>query len=56
MIEHGLGVNILLELILKRISYHITARELALPAYRNIRFIIRDKKTTSLTVKNVWNF
>lgn len=33
MVESGLGVNILPELILKRVPYRIIAKELDMPAY-----------------------
>jgi hypothetical protein len=36
---------------LKRIPYRIAARELDVPAYRNIGLALRDKKTASLAVK-----
>ncbi len=51
MIESGLGISILPELILKRIPYKIVAKELDIPAYRNIGLAMRDKKTASLAVK-----
>lgn len=51
MVEGGLGVSILPELILKRIPYHIVARELDVPAYRKIGLALRDKKSASLAVK-----
>ena len=51
MVESGLGVSILPQLILKRIPYRIAARELDVPAYRNIGLALRDKKTASLAVK-----
>lgn len=51
MVESGLGISILPQLILKRIPYHIVAKELDVPAYRNIGLALRDKKTASLAVK-----
>ena len=51
MVESGLGVSILPQLILKRIPYRIAARELDVPAYRNIGLALRDRKTASLAVK-----
>jgi len=51
MVENGLGVSILPQLILKRIPYHIAVRELDIPAYRNIGLALRDRKTASLAVK-----
>lgn len=51
MVESGLGISILPQLILKRIPYNIVAKELEVPAYRQIGLILRDKKTTSVAVK-----
>lgn len=51
MVESGLGISILPELILKRIPYRITARELDVPAYRTIALALKDKKAASLAVK-----
>ncbi len=51
MVESGLGIAILPELILKRAPYRIIAKELDVPAYRNIGLALRDKKTASLAVK-----
>ena len=47
MAESGLGVSILPELILKRTPYRIAARELEIPAYRNIGLAWRGRKTPS---------
>ena len=51
MVESGLGIAILPELILKRVPYRIIAKELDVPAYRNIGLALRNKKTASLAVK-----
>lgn len=51
MVESGLGISILPELILKRIPYRIAAKELDVPAYRKIGIALRSKKTASLAVK-----
>ncbi len=51
MVESGLGIAILPELILKRVPYKIIAKELDVPAYRNIGLALREKKTASLAVK-----
>ena len=51
MVESGLGISILPQLILKRVPYHILAKELDIPAYRNIGLALRDQKTASLAVK-----
>lgn len=51
MVESGLGISILPQLILKRVPYRLVAKELDVPAYRNIGLALRDKKTASLAVK-----
>lgn len=56
MVESGLGVSILPELILKRIPYRIAARELEIPAYRNIGLAWKEQRTASLAVKRFVEF
>ena len=51
MVESGLGVSILPQLILKRQSYEIAVRELDVEAYRTIVFALRDKSSASAAVK-----
>ena len=51
MVESGLGISILPELILRRIPYHIVAKELDVPAYRKIGIAMRSRKSASLAVK-----
>lgn len=51
MVESGLVVSILPELILRRVPYHIVIKELDVPAYRTIALSIRDRQTASLAVK-----
>ena len=56
MVENGLGISILPELILRRIPYRIVTRELEVPAYRKIGLAFRDKKSTSLAVKRFLDY
>lgn len=56
MVESGLGVSILPQLILRRIPYRIAARPLAVPAYRDIVFALRDRKTAPLAVKRFMEY
>lgn len=60
MVENGLGIAILPELILKlilnRISYDIVAKPLEVPAYREIGFVLKDKNTASLAVKRFMEY
>ena len=51
MVESGLGVSILPELILQRVPYRICVRELDVPAYRRIGLALRDRESASLAVK-----
>lgn len=51
MVESGLGISILPELILKRAPYKIVVKELDVPAFRDIGLALRNKKTASLAVK-----
>ena len=51
MVEQGLGIAILPELILKRIPYRIVAKPLEVPTFREIGFVVKDKNTMSLANK-----
>ena len=51
MVENGLGISILPQLILRRIPYRIIAKELDVPAYRNIGLALRGQESASLAVK-----
>ena len=41
---------------LKRIPYKIVAKELDVPAYRNIGLALRSKKTASLAIKRFLDY
>lgn len=56
MVESGLGISILPQLILKRVPYKIIAKELDIPAYRNIGLALRNKKNASLAVKRFLDY
>jgi DNA-binding transcriptional LysR family regulator len=56
MVEKGLGISILPQLILKRVPYRIVMKELEVPAYRNIGLAFRDKKNASLAVKRFLDY
>lgn len=56
MVESGLGISILPNLILKRVPYKIVAKELDVPAYRKIGFVLRSEKTASLAVKRFMEY
>ena len=56
MVESGLGISILPQLILKRVPYKIISKELDVPAYRNIGLALRNKKTVSLAVQRFMDY
>lgn len=56
MVESGLGISMLPQLILKRIPYHIVAKELDVPAYRDIVLALRERRTASLAVKRFLDY
>lgn len=51
MVESGLGISILPQLILQRVPYRIITKELDVPAFRKIGLALRSKKNSSLAVK-----
>lgn len=56
MVESGLGISILPELILRKVPYRIIVKELEIPAYRSIGLAFRDKKNVSLAVKRFMEY
>ena len=56
MVESGLGISILPQLILRRIPYKIVVKELEIPEYRRIGIALRDKKSVSIAVKRLLEF
>ena len=55
MVESGLGISILPELILRRIPYKIVKVKLGVPAYRDIAFALRSRKMRLLRLCALWN-
>lgn len=51
MVENGLGISILPELILQRNPYRIIAKELEVPAYRQLGIAMREQKSLSRGAK-----
>ena len=51
MVESGLGVSLLPQLILQRVPYRIVAKELDVPAYIEICLALRSRQTASHAVK-----
>lgn len=51
MIEIGLGISVLSELALQRVSYKIVAKEFDEPQYRKVGFALRRGSTLSAAVR-----
>lgn len=51
MVENGLGISILPELILQRIPYQVVIKELQVPAFRTIGIAMRNEQALSLAAK-----
>lgn len=56
MVEHGLGVSILPQLILRRIPYRIALRPLAQPAFRRIGLAMRRGEELSPAAKKLLEY
>lgn len=56
MVESGLGISILPQLILRRVPYRIIAKELDVPAYRKIGLAIKERETSSIAVKRFLDY
>ena len=56
VVESGLGISILPNLILKRIPYRIVAKPLTIPAYRDIGIALKSSKTASLAVRRFMEY
>jgi DNA-binding transcriptional LysR family regulator len=56
MVESGLGISILPELMLKRTPYRIVAKELDTPICRKICFALRDMKMTPIVIKRFLDY
>lgn len=50
MVECGLGISILPQLVLRRIPYKVVVKDLEQPAFRQICLAMRDRKNTSPAV------
>lgn len=51
MVESGLGISILPELILKRCPYKLSVRPLEEDAHRTLAFAVRNKNSCSLATR-----
>jgi DNA-binding transcriptional LysR family regulator len=51
MVEKGLGISILTEMILRRCPYNIVTKSLDKPAYREIALVFRGQETSSAALR-----
>lgn len=56
MIECGLGISILPELILRRVSFKVVAKELDVPAFRSIGLAVRSMRDRPLVVRKFMEY
>ncbi len=56
MVENGLGISILPQLILTRVPYKIVKLPLEAPACRRIGIALRDRNTAPLAVKRFLDY
>lgn len=51
MVEKGLGISILPELVLQRVPYRIVTKKLEVPAYRRLGLAMQNREKASLAMK-----
>ena len=56
MVESGLGIALLPELILQRVPYRILTKELDVPAFRNIGLALRSREDASPAVRHFMDY
>ena len=56
MVESGLGISILPELVLYRNPYHIIIKELNIHSYRKLGIALKNTKQTSVAVKSFLDY
>ncbi len=56
MVESGLGISILPELVLHRTPYKIVKKELDIPAYRKLGIVLKDTRHASPAVKRFLDY
>lgn len=56
MVESGLGISILPELVLQRTPYKIVKKELDTPAYRKLGIVLKDAQHASPAVKRFLDY
>lgn len=56
MVESGLGISILPELVLRRTPYKIVRKELDRPAYRKLGLVLKDSRRASPAVQSFLNY
>ena len=56
MVQDGLGVSILPQMLLEQVTHDVAVRDLDVAAYRNICIAVRSRKSASLAVKRFLDF
>lgn len=56
MVESGMGIAVLPELILRRIPYKLIIKDLDVPAYRKLAIALKNIKTSTAAVKRFLNY
>ena len=56
MVEKGLGVSILPDMILRRIPYEIEIRPLERPYFRQLGLVMKDQRRLTPVVKKVMEY
>lgn len=56
MVEQGLGISILPQLILRHIPYDVVVKPLDRPAYRTIGIVMKNQDTASASVKKFMEY
>ena len=56
MVENGLGISILPQLILERVPYRLVCKDLEVPAWRDIVFCVHSREQAPLAVKKFMEY
>lgn len=56
MVENGLGISILPELVLYRNPYRIVSMEMSIPHYRQLGIVLKDTNKTAIAVKSFLDY
>ena len=56
MVQEGLGISILPQMLLERVSHDVAVRDLNVPAYRDICIAVRNRRSAPLAVQRFLEF